>query len=173
MASNENACINGRDDGAVSLLEQRKSGHGVQHPTSLLMMFFNISEVKQNLLRRVQHGFGDSFVVLESDGIRARPIRVLSFDMDCINSRNVVTVMKMFQEEKLATEKVSSWGDNIFTFEEVAGRDGGMTSVRVEVTTKHECGRKTLRREIASFILRSFRRNPEYARYVQQVEDAF
>ena len=171
MASNENARIVGRDDGVV-LVEQRKSGHGVQHPTSLLMMFLNIPEVQQNLVRRVQHGFGDSFVVLESDGIRAKPIRVLSFDIDCINTRNVDTVIRMLQEEKLATE-VSSSDNSIFTFEEVAGRDGGMTSVRVEVTTKHECGRKALRREIASFLLRSFRRNPQYARYVQQVEDAF
>ena len=163
MASNENLRF-GSLDGDVSVA-QTKSGHGVRHPTSLLMMFFNIPEVEENLVRRVQHGFGDSFVVVSD-------IRVLSFDVDCINTKNVSAVMEMLQEEKVARE-VASIDDSTFSFEVVAGRTGDLTNVRIEVATKHECGRKTLRREIASFLLRSFRRNPDYARYVQQVEDAF
>ena len=170
IPANENSRFGGQDGGMS--VEQPKSGHGVQHPTSLLMMFFNIPEVNQNLVRRVQHGFGDTFLVLQSDGIRAKPIRILSFDIDCISTRNVRTVMAMLQEEKVAREVLSS-PEDIFSFEEVAGMEGGMTNVRVKVATKHECGRKTLRREISSFLLRSFRRNPDFARFVKQVEDAF
>lgn len=170
MASNENSPFGSRD-GGVSVA-QPKSGHGVQHPTSLLMMFFNIPEVHQNLVRLVQHGFGDTFLILSSDGTRARPIRVLSFDVDCINTENVRTVLTMLQEEKGARE-ASSYFDEVFSFEEVAGMDGAMTNVRIKVTTKHDCGRKALRKEIASFLLRSFRRNPDFAQYVQRVEDAF
>ena len=152
---------------------QAPHGNAAQHPSSLLMMFLNLSEVQESLLVRVQEGFGDRFEVLSLES-ESRPLRVLSFELNCISRSNADDFLAMLAEEKAAYEglRMSSRTDaNAFSFEKIAGRDGCLTHVRIAVATRHECGRKTLRRDLASFVLRSFERNPLYNTHLKRMEN--
>ena len=136
------------------------------------MMFLNLPEVQQSLLVRVQEGFGDRFEVLSLES-ESRPLRVLSFELNCISRSNADDFVAMLAEEKAESEGTKFDAAHAFSFEKITGRDGCLTHVRIAVATRHECGRKTLRRDLASFVLRSFERNPLYNTHLKRMENGF
>ena len=98
------------------------------------MMFLNLPEVQQSLLVRVQEGFGDRFEVLESE---SRPLRVLSFELNCISRSNADDFVAMLAEEKAESEGTKFDAAHAFSFEKITGRDGCLTHVRITVATRH------------------------------------